>query len=103
MLPPAQATARCASGYMLENPCIPHYRASVKSVLIALDSDYGDNVQGAENQQERLVDSGWKIAGTMFHREPRPDSIRILRGHTPDIPWRDDEMVQPAWRHADSG
>jgi hypothetical protein len=24
-LPPAQVTARCASGYMLENPSIPHY------------------------------------------------------------------------------
>jgi hypothetical protein len=24
-LPPASVTARCASGYMLENPCIPRY------------------------------------------------------------------------------
>jgi hypothetical protein len=27
-LPPASATARCASGYLLENPCIPHYSRS---------------------------------------------------------------------------
>src|SRR5437667_5182487 len=48
---------RCASGYMLENP-----------VYLALPRDvrqgvyHGDNVSGAENQQERLIElRGWVI------------------------------------------
>jgi hypothetical protein len=48
---------RCASGYMLENPCIPHYLVYVRSGVY-----HGDNVTGAENQQERLIEfRGWVI------------------------------------------
>jgi hypothetical protein len=38
------------SGYMLETPCIPHYQCggAVRA------SRYGENVTGADNQQERL-------------------------------------------------
>ena len=54
---------------------------------------------------EHLTRSGLleivQVVETMNHRKPRPELIRILRGHTPDIPTRDDEMVQAAWRHAD--
>ena len=42
---------------MLENPCIPHY-------LVTSEPDvyHGDNVSGAENQQERLIEfRGWVI------------------------------------------
>jgi hypothetical protein len=35
-----------AFGHMLENPSIPHYRPQG-----------GDNVLGADNQQERLINS----------------------------------------------
>ena len=56
-LPPVPVTARCASGYMLGNPCIPHYLVNVR-----LDVYHGDNVSGAENQQERLIEfRGWVI------------------------------------------
>ena len=48
------------SGYMLEYPRIPHYRAR---------RGLGDNVTGADNQQER----------------PAGKPVGILRGHTPDI------------------
>jgi hypothetical protein len=43
-LPPAPATARCASGYMLGTPSIRRY-----------SPPYGgsDNATGADNQQER--------------------------------------------------
>ncbi len=42
---------------MLENPCIPHYLRSVRP-----DVYDGDNVTGAENQQERLIElRGWVI------------------------------------------
>lgn len=46
---------------MLENPWIPHYRGSVKNVVITFRAGYGDNVQGAENQQERLITIGWIV------------------------------------------
>ena len=46
---------------MLETPCIPHYRGSVKSVGSTLETDYGDNVQGADNQQERLITPDWVV------------------------------------------
>ena len=38
-------------GYMLENPCIPHYSYRAISDRGAL---YSENVSGADNQQERL-------------------------------------------------
>jgi hypothetical protein len=42
---------------MLENPCIPHYL-----VTSEMDVYHGDNVTGAENQQERLIEfRGWVI------------------------------------------
>jgi len=47
-LPPTQVTVWCASGYMLENLCIPRYEYRPSG-------RYRDNVSGAENQQERLV------------------------------------------------
>jgi LAGLIDADG endonuclease len=57
MLPPVLATARCASGYMLENPVYP---ALPRSVI--RDVYHGDNVTGAENQQERLIEfRGWVV------------------------------------------
>ena len=40
------------------------------------------------------------IMQTMNHQKPREKLIRILRGHTPDIPTRDEDMVRTAWRHA---
>jgi hypothetical protein len=56
-LPPAQVTARCASGYMLENPVYPALPRDVRR-----DVYHGDNVTGAENQQERLIEfRGWVI------------------------------------------
>jgi LAGLIDADG endonuclease len=56
-LPPALVTARCASGHMLETPSIPHYQGDVRR-----DAHNGDNVTGADNQQERLVEfRGWVI------------------------------------------
>jgi hypothetical protein len=48
---------RCASGYMLENPCISHYPVDVRQGVY-----HGDNVSSAENQQERLIEfRGWVI------------------------------------------
>jgi hypothetical protein len=42
---------------MLENPSIPHYLVTVRS-----DVYHGDNVTGAANQQERLIEfRGWVI------------------------------------------
>jgi len=42
---------------MLENPCIPHYLVYVRQGVY-----HGDNVTGAENQQERLIEfRGWVI------------------------------------------
>jgi hypothetical protein len=56
-LPPVPATARCASGYMLENPVYPALPRDVRR-----DVYHGDNVTGAENQQERLIEfRGWVI------------------------------------------
>jgi LAGLIDADG DNA endonuclease family protein len=56
-LPPASVTARCASGYMLENPVYPALPRSVRKGVY-----HGDNVTGAENQQERLIEfRGWVI------------------------------------------
>src|SRR5436190_13107744 len=56
-LPPAPVTARCASGYMLENPVYPALPRDVRA-----DVYHGDNVTGAENQQERLIEfRGWVI------------------------------------------
>ena len=42
--------AGLAFGHMLENPSIPHYHPKG-----------GDNVMGADNQQERLIKLGWVI------------------------------------------
>ena len=42
--------ANRAFGYMLENPRIPHYQPQG-----------GDNVMGADNQQERLKTVGWVV------------------------------------------
>jgi LAGLIDADG endonuclease len=39
-----------AFGHMLENPSIPHYQPKG-----------GDNVLGADNQQERLIELGWVL------------------------------------------
>jgi hypothetical protein len=50
---------------MLETPSIPHYL-----VASQLGRDTGDNVTGADNQQERLIER---------------KAIRILRDHTPDV------------------
>jgi hypothetical protein len=48
---------RCASGYMLENPVYPALPRSVRPGVY-----HGDNVMGAENQQERLIEfRGWVI------------------------------------------
>src|SRR5438309_6337051 len=48
---------RCASGYMLENPVHPALPRDVRR-----DVYHGDNVTGAENQQERLIEfRGWVI------------------------------------------
>ena len=56
-LPPASVMVRCASGYMLENPCISHYLVDVRQGVY-----HGDNVTSAENQQERLIEfRGWVI------------------------------------------
>jgi LAGLIDADG endonuclease len=56
-LPPALVTARCASGYMLENPLYLALPRNVRS-----DVYHGDNVTSAENQQERLIEfRGWVI------------------------------------------
>jgi hypothetical protein len=42
---------------MLENPSIPHYLVGVRRGVY-----HGDNVTGAENQQERLIEfRGWVI------------------------------------------
>jgi len=56
-LPPALVMTRCASGYMLENPVYPALPRNVHSGVYL-----GDNVTGAENQQERLIEfRGWVI------------------------------------------
>jgi hypothetical protein len=48
--------ARCASGYMLENPVV-----SRTTRVVRMDV-YSDKVAGAENQQERLIEfRGWVI------------------------------------------
>jgi hypothetical protein len=55
-LPPAPVMVRCAFGYMLENPVYPALLVNVRSDV------YSDNVTGAENQQERLIQfRGWVI------------------------------------------
>jgi LAGLIDADG endonuclease len=46
--------ARCASGYMLENPVVSRTTRVVRRGI------YSDKVTGAENQQERLIEfRGW--------------------------------------------
>jgi hypothetical protein len=56
-LPPAPVMVRCASGYMLENPVYPALPRDVRP-----DVYHGDNVTGAENQQERLTEfRGWIV------------------------------------------
>src|SRR5438034_107124 len=46
--------ARCASGYMLENPVVSRTTRGVRKDV------YSDKVSGAENQQERLIEfRGW--------------------------------------------
>src|SRR2546426_9900482 len=48
--------ARCASGYMLENPVVSRTTRVVRTDI------YSDKVTGAENQQERLIEfRGWVI------------------------------------------
>jgi hypothetical protein len=61
MLPPASVTVRCAAGYMLENP-------RIRRLLVVSDSTSrvghvhgSENVEGAENQQERLKTIGWVV------------------------------------------
>lgn len=49
-LPCSPVMADLAFGHMLETPCIPHYQPKG-----------GDNVMGADNQQERLIQLGWVI------------------------------------------
>jgi hypothetical protein len=75
-LPPAPATARCASGYMLGTPSIRRY-----------SPPYGgsDNATGADNQQERPA-RVQRLAG-------------ILRDHTPDI--RVNRMMRWSRLHGD--
>ncbi len=53
-LPPVLATARCASGHMLETLRIPRYQRGTRLRT-------GDNAMGAGNQQERLIRLGWVI------------------------------------------
>ena len=57
-LPPAPATAWCASGYMLGTPSIRRYSPAFAG---------SENATGEDNQQETGLAAG------------------ILRGHTPDI------------------
>jgi hypothetical protein len=54
-LPATLVTAWIEFGYMLENPCI--------RPVLALDFSFmgSDNPNGAENQQERLIQLGWVI------------------------------------------
>jgi hypothetical protein len=48
--------ARCASGYMLENPVVSRTTRDVRK------DTYSDKVTSAENQQERLIEfRGWVI------------------------------------------
>ena len=47
--------ASVAFGYMLETPSIPHYHPE------GINWKAGDNVLGADNQQERLIQLGWVI------------------------------------------
>ena len=49
---PPRVTVRCASGYMLENLRIP-------TTSTVPSGRYRDNVTGADNQQERLIQLGW--------------------------------------------
>src|SRR6266487_6965928 len=42
------------SGQMLENPANPSLPEAVKVIVIAAHRPYGDNVKGADDQQERL-------------------------------------------------
>ena len=84
-LPPASVMARCASGYMLENPVYPALPRNVRQ-----DVYHGDNVTGAENQQERLIEfRGWVIGfvdgegcfSIGFVRQPRrPDRVGYKTG-----------------------
>jgi hypothetical protein len=64
-LPPAPVTVRCASGYMLENPSIPHYssRCLLEPVIGSTGARDSDNVTGAENQQERLIEFRGLVSG----------------------------------------
>ena len=75
-LPPASATARCASGHMLETPSIPRYSS-------AADVADSENAPGADNQQERPA-----------HERESSETIRQTSERS------DDEMVPSAWRHA---
>ena len=72
--PLLSAMAGSASGYMLEH---------LENPVVLKSSD---NPSGADNQQERLS-----------------VTLRILRGHTPDLQWNvlEDDMVRAAWRHAE--
>ncbi len=57
LLPPASVMARCASGYMLENPVVSRTTRVVRKDI------YSDKVTGAENQQERLIEFGGWVTG----------------------------------------
>ena len=71
---------------MLENPSIPHYLVNVRQ-----DVYHGDNVTGAENQQERLIESrGWVIGFVdgegcfsigLVRQPSRPDRKGYKTGH----------------------
>jgi hypothetical protein len=54
---------------------------------------------GCHKTQEGLVRLV-EIAQEMNTRKLRPELLRILRDHTPDIREADDDMVPTAWRHA---
>jgi hypothetical protein len=102
-LPAMLVTAWTAFGYMLENP-------SIRPVLVPQCVVSSDNLDGAENQQERLRQERWVIGfvdgegcfsiglvrqsggrGRVGYRtgvnrqKPGADLLRILRGHTPNI------------------
>src|SRR5436189_6266909 len=80
LLPPASVMARCASGYMLENPAVSRTTRVVRTDI------YSDKVTGAENQQERLIEfRGWVIG---FVRRRRVLLNRVRAATKPPGPKR---------------
>jgi len=44
-----------------------------------------------------------KLTGAVNQQERLDCKSRILRDHMPNITIRDEDMVRPAWRHAEPG